>query len=125
MSIVSEKQNRNALSGKYNFHSMDNNIPAFIRDGGNIPGLEGKNHYLVYKEASKHWYIQPDEFFLENKGGGYLRITTTGTYFSEWVITELFYYGLFIPNVAHPISAVTLIPCNSFSRFRKLIGYPG
>ena len=85
MSIVAEKKNHNGLSGKYNFHSLDNNIPAFVRVGGYVPGLEGKNHYLVYirEEGLKnHWYIQPDEYFLEKQGGGYLGVCTTGTYFS-------------------------------------------
>ena len=59
---------------------MKNDRPAFIREGGEISGCQGKNHYLVFYEASNTWYIQNDEWFSEGRAGGYLRIKTTGKY---------------------------------------------
>ena len=85
MSIVAKKKSHNALSGKYTgiyltgtFHSQKKNIPAFIREGGKLPNVGGNNHYLVYHEASKSWYIQADVHFSIAQGGGYFRIKTTG-----------------------------------------------
>ena len=83
MSIVAQKKTHNGLSGKYtgifsNFHSLKKNVPAFIREGGKLPNVGGNNHYLVYHEASKSWYIQPDLHFLIGHGGGFFRIQTSG-----------------------------------------------
>ena len=80
MSIVAQNKDLNGLSGKYIFVSMEYNSPAFIREGGRISGVSGKNHYLVFtrKEGLKNWCIQPEEFFLAKKTGGYLKICTTG-----------------------------------------------
>ena len=73
MSIVAKKKTHNALSGKY---VGGNSI--FIREGGKLPNVGGNNHYLVYHEASKSWYIQPDLQFSLGHGGGYFRILTSG-----------------------------------------------
>ena len=71
MSIVAQNKDHNGLSGKYSFHSMVNNKPGFIHEGGPLPGVKGKNHYLVNrKNPVAAWYIQSDEFFLEGKAGG-------------------------------------------------------
>ena len=56
---------------------MEANVPTFIREGGQISGVGGKTHYLVFRKA---WYIQPDDWFLEGKGGGYLCYRTSGKY---------------------------------------------
>ena len=81
MSITAQNKNNNGLSGKYNFHSMVNNKPAFIHEGGTIPGLRGKNHYLVNRKTQGvAWYIQSDEFFLEGKPGGFFTNLSSGKY---------------------------------------------
>ena len=80
MSIVAEMKTHNKLSGKYNFHSMKNNKPAFIRAGGEISGLSGENHYLTFYEASKSWYIQSDEWFLLGRGGGFFTNKSSGMF---------------------------------------------
>ena len=59
---------------------MKADVPTFIREGGEISGVGGKTHYLVFRQASKAWYIQPGEWFLEGKGGGYLGNQTSGKY---------------------------------------------
>ena len=78
MSIVAQRKKFNGLSGKYIFHSMVHNKPAFIRED-EAPGVKGKNHYLVWH--SERWYIQSDELFLKGKCGGYFCIYTSGKYF--------------------------------------------
>ena len=78
MSIVAQNKNFNGLSGKYILYSLKKNIPAFIRDGGKLPFVGGNSHYLVYHEASKSWYIQPDLQFSRGDGGGYFHIRASG-----------------------------------------------
>ena len=63
------------LSGKYNFHSMKNNKPAYISQG---VGFKGIYHYLVWYD--KCWYIQDGEWFFEGKPGGYFYISASGKY---------------------------------------------
>ena len=79
VSIVAEIKIRNGLSGKYNFHSMKDNKPAFIREGGKISGLSGENHYLAFYEEKKSWYIQTDDYFLKGEGG-FLKNISSGKY---------------------------------------------
>ena len=79
MSIVAQDKIFNGLSGKYNFHSMKNNKPAFIREGGKVPGLVDKNHYLAW--SHEFWFFQQEAWFLEGESGGYLCIRTPGKYF--------------------------------------------
>ena len=57
---------------------MKNNVPAFIREGGEVSGVGGKNHYLAYYETTKYWFIQSDKFFLENRG--FISISSSGKY---------------------------------------------
>ena len=91
VSIVAQNRIHNGLSGKYNFHSMINNKPAFVHEGGIIPGLRGKNHYLVNRKTNSttRWYIQSDKLFLGDIAGGYFQIITSGKYVlncSFWAI---------------------------------------
>ena len=79
VSIVAQNQVNSGLSGKYNFHSMKNNKPALIREGGEVPDVPGKNHYLVWYD--EYWYIQKDERFLKGEGGGYFCICSSGKFF--------------------------------------------
>ena len=58
---------------------MKNNKPAFIREGGEVPGVNGKNHYLVWYD--EFWCIQKDVRFLKDEGGGYFCICSSGKFF--------------------------------------------
>ena len=61
---------------------MKNNKPAFIREGGKLPGLVGENNYLAW--SHEFWFFQPEAWFLEGESGefgGYLCIRTPGKYF--------------------------------------------
>ena len=78
MSIVAERKIRNSLSGKYNFHSMKNNIPAFMREGGKISGIMGENYYLVFHEPWKTWHITENDQFSKGQGGGYFANISSG-----------------------------------------------
>ena len=80
MSIVAEIKIRNGLSGKYNFHSMKDNKPAFIREGGKISGLSSENYYLAFHEASKTWNITQDDWFSKAEGGGIFANISSGKY---------------------------------------------
>ena len=92
MSIVAEMKTHNKLSGKYNFHSMKNNKPAFIREGGKISGFPGENHYLVFHEASKTWNITTDDYFSKGQGGGFFSINSSG----KFVLNSLLSVGKLI-----------------------------
>ena len=99
MSIVAQDKILNGLSGKYNFHSMKNNKPAFIREGGKLPGLVGENNYLAW--SHEFWFFQPEAWFLEGESGefgGYLCIRTPGKYFfcSLLSVPKLIAYSLAI-----------------------------
>ena len=59
---------------------MKNNKPAFIREGGHLPGVDGQNFYLVYCGGKKAWLIQSDDWFLGGNAGGFFRIYTSGKY---------------------------------------------
>ena len=59
---------------------MRDNKPAFIREGGEVSGMVGKNHYLVFYESYKTWFIQNDKWFLEGRAGGYFSNQSIGKY---------------------------------------------
>ena len=80
MSIVAEQDYLNALSGKYVFHVIKNNQPAYIREDGHPASFSRKRHYLVYNTYNNttEWNIQSDPFFMEGKAGGIFRNATSG-----------------------------------------------
>ena len=88
MSIVAKNETYNGLSGKYNFHSLKNNTPAFIREGGELSGLNGENHYLAFHEKSKSWNIQSDEWFSIGKGGGFFTNDSSGIFWTLYCRLE-------------------------------------
>ena len=70
---------RKGLSGKYNFHSLQDRVSVFIRDGEKIDGLNNLHpYYLTYHQLKHEWYIQPSEYFEEGKAGGFLMLESTG-----------------------------------------------
>ena len=88
MSIVAKNETYNGLSGKYNFHSLKNNTPAFIREGGKLSGLDGENHYLTFHEETKSWYIQIDKWFLIGRGGGFFSNESSGMFSTLYCQSE-------------------------------------
>ena len=73
----------NGLSGKYRFHSLYKNTPAYIREGGKVPNLAGEKFYLVYyPDDVSEWYFHDDgeSCFLkpERAIGGYMCLKTKG-----------------------------------------------
>ena len=81
VSIVAQNTIFNGLSGKYIFKSMKNNKPAFIRAGGELPQVTGKNYFLAHYDALyKAWYIQNERNFSGGQIGGFLRNKTTGMF---------------------------------------------
>ena len=79
ISIDAQLKGRNVLSGKYNFHSLYKNIPAYVREG--VPNAT--KYYLVYySDNSGKWYFQNGEEFCflkpESMGGGYFCLQTKG-----------------------------------------------
>jgi len=96
VSIEAQNENYNVLSGKYNFHSLRNNKPAFIREGGYVPGVIGQNFYLVYCGGKINaWHIQSDGWFLGGNAGGFFRIYTSGKSLQS---VYIFYLLLFITS---------------------------
>ena len=68
ISIDATYSNHNKKSGKFEFHSIIHNAPAFRND----------NHdYLTYD--GHKWYIMSEGRFLDGNSGGWFRIETTGT----------------------------------------------
>lgn len=71
---------RDSLSGKYYFHSLHENVGAYIREPGPcLFGLNERQFFLVYGKGC--WYITDDEegfCFLFGEGGGYFKLSTKG-----------------------------------------------
>ena len=65
------------LSGKYNFHSLYKNVPAYIREADNE-----KFYLAFYPDNTSKWYIQKDDglCFLKtkSKNGGIFQLKTNG-----------------------------------------------
>ena len=82
---------------------MKINKPAFIRDGPSPQwsitdgkeilreGVQDKHDYLVWYHGC--WYIQPDEWFLKGKAGGYFCIHATGKYFHNCFLSVRKFIG--------------------------------
>ena len=67
----------NELSGKYNYHSQRNNLPVFVRDGGQIANLSCSHPYYL-TNYDGWWFIQAISFFEKNEQKGYLKCQTKG-----------------------------------------------
>ena len=82
ISIDAHLNPKNALTGKYNFHSLHKNIPAYVREGGTVPKVAGAKYYLVHYPNLRKWYFQNDGdyCFLRpgSKGGGYMCLQSQG-----------------------------------------------
>ena len=64
----------NDLSGKYNFHSIKNNVPAFLREGGPLESFEEHPYYLVH--TGTKWCIQSSRSFDDGKTIAWIHINT-------------------------------------------------
>ena len=83
ISIASELPDVNKLSGKYDFHSLENNTAVFVRNGAKIEELDGRNpYYMVYNNVQQIWTLTDADYFEEIKakgeGGGWLALHTKG-----------------------------------------------
>ena len=70
---------REGFSGQYYFHSLHNNVAAYIREPGAVSGYKLRQFYLAYHNGS--WFITDDEqkfCFLWGNGGGYFTLETKG-----------------------------------------------
>ena len=74
--VETENSNKHLLNGKFNFDSIRNNAPVFIRDGGKVPTFDPHPYYLACYEDG--WYMQDADFFGDNKPGGWLSLSTKG-----------------------------------------------
>ena len=75
ISIVCEDVDFNNLSGKYNFHSINNNAAVYMRDGEKIKKFDPHPYYLAYQGG--FWVIQDSESF-DSQGGSWLKLKTKG-----------------------------------------------
>ena len=69
--IESDFSDHYVLSGLFNFYTIRNNAPAFVRDGGKLPTFEPHPYYLVFSGTC--WTIQDSEFFNDETDGGYMK----------------------------------------------------
>ena len=74
-------------SGAYYFHSLYNNVGAYVRDGLIV---DTKQTFLVYNDG--YWFISTDEekyCFLWGNDGGFFRLATKGQFrfsrFRTWI----------------------------------------
>ena len=76
--MESEVAEFHRLSGQFNFHSIQNNAPVFIRDGGKIDTFDAPPYYLVYDIGA--WLFKDADMFGDEawKNGGYMKLTTAG-----------------------------------------------
>lgn len=93
ISILTEHPEKNKLSGKYNFHSIQNNAAVFVTDGTKIEKLSGPYpYYLAYNNGI--WNLQDSDYFEEIKGkgegGGWLKLSTKG-FFCIFLSLSKFY----------------------------------
>ena len=88
IAIKATKTTKDDISGKFNFHSLHNNIGVFIRDPKpTVPANIGLRFYLVYMDGT--WWIQSHvgqgkkdkkhKCFLWDNSGGWFRIATKGS----------------------------------------------
>ena len=66
----------NELSGKYNYHSHRNNLPVFVRDGGQVANFTPNPYYLTNYDGL--WFIQTLSSFKINEQRGFLKCRTKG-----------------------------------------------
>ena len=67
------------LTGKFDFHSIKNNAPAFVREEEKLEGLESEAYYLVFVDDG--WYFQDGEYFEDDDAGGWMMLSTEGLIF--------------------------------------------
>ena len=77
--MESEVSDFHRLEGRFNFHSIQNNTPVFVRDGGKVATFNPHPYYLIYNHDG--WYIQDASFFDKKKVGGWTKLSTTGLFY--------------------------------------------
>lgn len=75
VSIVSEDERFNEVSGKHNFHSIKNKAVAYVREGDKLRSFKTPPYYLSYKMDG--WLIQSADDFASNSVY-WIRLTTKG-----------------------------------------------
>ena len=76
VSIQNADTDYNDLSGKYFFHSVKNNAPAFVREEGQLENFDFHPYYLAFYSGS--WFIQGTDSFDNNRSEGWIFIDTKG-----------------------------------------------
>ena len=76
------------LSGRYIYHSTENNVDIYVRDGRAF-GLVGDSFFLIYRNG--FWFITNELYAcngkFSNKIGGFFRLKTKGNKFISIIHT--------------------------------------
>ena len=77
---VKPEKKTTTFSGKYYFHSLYNNVGAYIREPGLVSGYSSKQFFLVYETLHETWYITNDDKngWDQQVSGGCFRISSKG-----------------------------------------------
>ena len=76
VSIVSEDERFNEVSGKHNFHSIKNKAVAYVREGDKLRSFTSPPYYLSYNKTD-WWLIQSADDFASTSDF-WIRLTTKG-----------------------------------------------
>ena len=74
--VEAEDAKKCQLSGKFNFHSVNNNAAAFVRDGDKLKTFDPYPYILGYTDDG--WYIQDIDSFLDEVPAGWMMLATKG-----------------------------------------------